>query len=87
VEKTEEQKKKKFISRIIRRIFGFGLRFCQSFGTFGFFGIKFEKKFQTFGIIGFGTFGSCLVWDFLGFGCTNPTQPKSQVFFWAQVSV
>jgi hypothetical protein len=40
---------------------------------------------QSFGDfwVGFGTFGSCLGWDFLGFGCPNPIQNPR--FFWVQM--
>jgi hypothetical protein len=31
----------------------------------------------------FGTYGSCLGWDFLGFGCPNPTQNPR--YFWVQM--
>jgi hypothetical protein len=50
---------------------------------FGIFGSSLGKIFRILGYlgqgfgdfwVGFGTFRSCLGWDFLGFGCLNPTQ-------------
>jgi hypothetical protein len=40
---------------------------------------------QSFGDfwVGFGTYGSCLAWDVMGFGCPNSTHNTR--FFWVQI--